>query len=127
MNNLYKLGLFNNKIEKIPNFISQMPRLKGLDLSNNKIKEIPECIAQLTNLQKLYLDNNPLNPVVKSAYQSGLDELKAYLRSIQQPDQREEFYEAKLVLVGEGGVGKTTLLKALTGKDPQTNEPTKQS
>jgi len=28
------------------------------------------------------------------------------------------------VLVGEGAVGKTTLLKALTGQDPQNNEPT---
>ena len=33
-------------------------------------------------------------------------------------------YEAKLVLVGEGGVGKTTLLKAMTGQEPREDEPT---
>ncbi|MEQ9623859.1 COR domain-containing protein [Coleofasciculus chthonoplastes] len=116
--------LGKNQITEIPECIGQLANLDLLNLANNKITDIPECIAQLTNLQKLDLDNNPLTPILKSAYQSGLNELKAYLRSIQEPEQREEFYEAKLVLVGEGGVGKTTLLKALTGKDPQTNEPT---
>jgi len=45
----------------------------------------------------------------------------AYLRSL---EQAEPLYETKLVLVGEGGVGKTTLLKALTGNEPKQNEPT---
>ncbi|MFP4122410.1 MAG: leucine-rich repeat domain-containing protein [Coleofasciculus sp.] len=124
LTNLQELNLGRNQITEIPECIGQLTNLQKLYLGGNQITEIPECIGQLTNLQKLNLDDNPLNPVVKSAYQSGLDELKAYLRSIQEPDQREEIYEAKLVLVGEGGVGKTTLLKALTGKDPQTNEAT---
>ncbi len=48
----------------------------------------------------------------------------AYLRSL---EEAEPLYEAKLVLVGEGGVGKTTLLKALVGGDseePREGEPT---
>lgn len=48
----------------------------------------------------------------------------AYLRSL---EEAEPLYEAKLVLVGEGGVGKTTLLKALMGredKQPREDEPT---
>ncbi|MEQ9485810.1 leucine-rich repeat domain-containing protein [Coleofasciculus sp. F4-SAH-05] len=92
LNNLKWLFLDGNKITNIHDLTGQLNNLKWLFLGGNQITEIPECIAQLTNLQKLDLDNNPLNPVVKSAYQSGLDELKAYLRSIQQPDQREEFY-----------------------------------
>jgi internalin A len=57
-------------------------------------------------------------------YEVGLSTLKAYLRSL---ENAEPLYEAKLVLVGEGNVGKTTLLKALKGKEdeaPQKNEPT---
>ena len=49
----------------------------------------------------------------------------AYLRSLEK--NAEPLYEAKLVLVGEGNVGKTTLLKALKGKEgatPQEHEPT---
>ncbi|MBI4784532.1 MAG: hypothetical protein HY785_24935 [Oscillatoriophycideae cyanobacterium NC_groundwater_1537_Pr4_S-0.65um_50_18] len=75
-------------------------------------------------METLALDGNPLNPALKSAYDAGLDELKAYLRSL---ENAEPLYEAKLVLVGEGNVGKTTLLKALKGKAgeaPQEHEPT---
>ncbi|MCI0476599.1 MAG: ADP-ribosylation factor-like protein, partial [Anaerolineales bacterium] len=46
----------------------------------------------------------------------------AYLRSLKK--ETEPLYEAKLVIVGEGGVGKTTLLKALTKKQPRAGEPT---
>ena len=85
---------------------------------------------QLVNLnisRKLNLDYNPLNPALQSAYKQGLDAIKAYLRSLE--GNAEPLYEAKLVLVGEGAVGKTTLLKALKGprtKDegPRLGEPT---
>ncbi|MBK9210868.1 MAG: hypothetical protein IPL71_22330 [Anaerolineales bacterium] len=74
-------------------------------------------LAYLENLKELDLKDNPLNPALQSAYDAGLDEVKAYLRSL---ENAEPLYEAKLVLVGEGNVGKTTLLKALKG--PQTTE-----
>ena len=52
--------------------------------------------------------------------------LFAYLRSLEQ--NAEPLSEAKLVLVGEGNVGKTTLLKALKGRKGRSgrrkNEPT---
>ena len=80
-------------------------------------------------METLELKDNPLNPALQSAYDAcergKYEPLFAYLRSLEQ--NAEPLYEAKLVLVGEGNVGKTTLLKALKGnKDeaPQKNEPT---
>jgi GTPase SAR1 family protein len=85
-------------------------------------------------LKKLELDNNPLNPALQSAYDAckkngytyeSYAPLWAYLRSLE--TNAEPLYEAKLVLVGEGNVGKTTLLKALkgvAGAAPQEHEPT---
>ena len=81
-------------------------------------------IAHLTNLTSLDLDRNLLDPISQSAYLGGIEELFAYLRSLQNPLEVEALYEAKLVLIGEGDVGKTTLLKALTGKNPQAGEQT---
>jgi len=75
----------------------------------------------LSNLLSLYLFSNRLNPALQSSYNAGLDQLRAYLRSLQ---EGEPLYEAKLVLVGEGNVGKTTLLKALMGEPTNTQEPT---
>ncbi len=87
----------------------------------------PSSLAQLEHLKILNLDDNPLNPALQSAYEQGLDAVKAYLRSLEQ--NAEPLYEAKLVLVGEGNVGKTTLLKALKGPrttddGPREGEPT---
>ncbi|NES23982.1 MAG: hypothetical protein F6K41_34995, partial [Symploca sp. SIO3E6] len=124
LTHLQSLDLSSNEITEIPAAIAQLTHLQVLNLSKNQIKEIPVAIGQLTSRQYLDLNNNPLNPILKIAYDKGLDELQAYLKSIEQPEQREELYEAKLVLVGEGGVGKTTLLKALTGKEPQKDEAT---
>ena len=50
-----------------------------------------------------------------------LDELRAYLLSLE--EAAEPLYEAKLVLVGEGGLGKTTQPKAMTGQEPRADEP----
>ncbi|MDA0268168.1 MAG: leucine-rich repeat domain-containing protein, partial [Cyanobacteria bacterium] len=124
LTNLSKLYLFGNQITEIPEAISKLTNLSTLDLSGNQITEIPEAISQLTNLSTLYLHGNPLNPVLRSTYLGGIAELFAYLKSLKNPQEVELLYEAKLVLIGEGHVGKTTLLKALTGKDPQAGEQT---
>jgi len=91
----------------------------------NKLTSIPLSLAHLKHLEVLSLDGNPLNPALQSAYDAGLQSVKAHLRSLE--TNAEPLYEAKLVLVGEGNVGKTTLLKALKGKAgaaPQEHEPT---
>ena len=117
----------NNKyaFRQLPNEIGDLTSLKALLLGSCQITDLPPSLAQLEHLTTLSLDNNPLNPALQSAYKQGLPAVKAYLRSLEQ--NAEPLYEAKLVLVGEGNVGKTTLLKALKGKAgaaPQEHEPT---
>jgi len=98
---------------QLPEWISELDKLKTFQLESNNISELPSSLAQLKELKTIQLDGNPLNPALQSAYKQGLPALKAYLRSL---EEAEPLYEAKLVLVGEGGVGKTSLLKALKGK-----------
>jgi len=121
---LKSLKIWGYYLEQFPEWIKHLTQLETLIAVSNELKEIPLFIAQLEHLEELNLNSNPLNPVLQSAYDAGLDELKAYLRSL---ENAEPLYEAKLVLVGEGNVGKTTLLKALKGRNdeaPQKNEPT---
>jgi len=123
--NLEQLHARKCQIASLPNWLKELSRLKTLDLNNNSLTELPLFIAEFNYLSELNLDNNPLNPALQSAYKQGLPAVKAYLRSLEQ--NAEPLYEAKLVLVGEGNVGKTTLLKALKGKQgeaPQEHEPT---
>jgi Leucine-rich repeat (LRR) protein/GTPase SAR1 family protein len=105
------LDLTGNMLTDIPSSLAQLKYLTELYLGENQLVDLPPFLAQLEHLEKLDLDHNPLNPALQSAYAQGLDAVKAYLRSLE--TNAEPLYEAKLVLVGEGNVGKTTLLKAL--------------
>ena len=123
-----------NSLKMLPDEIRNLTSLEILLLGDNQIVNIPSSLSQLKNLKILNLDFNPLNPALQSAYNAckefggkheDYEPLWAYLRSLEQ--NAEPLYEAKLVLVGEGNVGKTTLLKALkgvAGEAPQEHEPT---
>lgn len=118
---LTALDLSENQISVIPDSICNLENLRSFRLRKNQLTTLPACLAELKHLTHISLDDNPLNVALQSAYSAGPDELRAYLQSLQ---NAESLYEAKLVLVGEGGVGKTTLLKALTGRSPRRGEPT---
>ncbi|MFZ5881601.1 MAG: leucine-rich repeat domain-containing protein [Chloroflexota bacterium] len=129
LRNLRDLTLRENQLDSIPVEIGNLTRLEEIRLQGNQIISIPMSLARLEHLKLLFLDDNPLNPALQSAYNAckggNYEPLFAYLRSLEQ--NAEPLYEAKLVLVGEGNVGKTTLLKALKGKAgeaPQEHEPT---
>jgi internalin A len=121
---LLRLIFGYNQLTSLPDSIGQLVNLQWLYLNSNQLTSLPASLVRLENLTELRLDDNPFNPALESAYRAGRDTLLTYLRSLEQPVKREELYEAKLVLVGEGGVGKTTLLKALTGREPRAGEPT---
>jgi len=128
------LIIASHGLTEIPKWVVQLKLLKRLWFPNNKLIDIHPSLIQLEHLTQLNLDGNPLNPALQSAYDAcnkgggtyeSYDPLWAYLRSLE--TNAKPLYEAKLVLVGEGNVGKTTLLKALKGKveePPQKNEAT---
>ena len=123
--NLEVIWATHCNLESLPIWLGNFKNLQNLILSQNRLTDIPVSVAKLEHLESLGLDGNPLNPALQSAYKQGLPALMAYLRSL--AENAEPLYEAKLVLVGEGNVGKTTLLKALKGRKdeaPQKNEPT---
>ncbi len=70
-------------------------------------------MANLIYLEELDLENNPLSSDLAAAYTQGIKSVMQYLRA--RIDGEVELNEAKLVLVGEGEVGKSCLLGALRG------------
>ena len=77
-----------------------------LNLSSLKLTAIPEQLGQLGNLQYLRLDNNQLPDALMAAFERGLGDFRTYLQGMAE-EQAELLYEAKLVLVGDGKVGKS--------------------
>ena len=131
---LQRLDLDRNRLTVLPQEIGQLTSLQSLYLHDNQLTVLPPEIGQLTSLQildlngnqltalprqladhvgeglQLGLDANPLNAPLPEMVARGSDALAAYLRSLEDAVAQ---YEAKVLLVGEGNVGKTSLIAAL--------------
>ena len=111
LSNLYSLDLSNNKLNTLPKEISQLSNLRNLELRDNQFTNLPAEIVLLP-LQRLTYGNNPLQSPPTSIRKKGIKAIRNYLK--QQLEQEiDHLYEAKLLIVGEGGAGKTTLAQKI--------------
>ncbi|WKZ49541.1 MAG: COR domain-containing protein [Anaerolineales bacterium] len=117
---LEELSIGYTNLNLVPAWINELTNLRLLNVFFNKIAELPSSIAELEHLQILLLNGNPLNPELAEADKQGLDTVKLYLRA----GAVIPSYEAKLILVGEGEVGKTCLMDALLDKPWQEHPST---
>ena len=133
---LQELDLSKNQITAIPDSLAQLAQLQELDLSNNQITAIPDSLAALENLTHLFLHGNPHLGIPPEVLGPTSSEVLSQNKPPKPPKEILAYYfaqrsgakplnEAKLILVGRGGVGKTSLVKTLmTGKFKQGEEPT---
>ncbi len=117
-----ELHLYNNQLKVLPETFNQLSNLIILDLHSNNLKDIPKSLSQLQHLKVLSLSGNPLYLELSDTHELGLDSVIAYLRS--KAAAQITLHEAKLILVGEGEVGKTCLMDALLGKEWQEHPST---
>ncbi len=117
--NLTTLYLSSNQITQIPDAIASLANLTRIDLDNNQITQIPDAIAQLDKLQTLDLRNNllPIPPEIVNDYKNSKAIFDFWLERERQP-----LNEAKVILVGQGTVGKTSLVKRLLDNQFDTDE-----
>jgi Leucine-rich repeat (LRR) protein len=129
---LRTLNLWNCALPEVPGWIGELAALTTLNLGNtsgnvldrsaNTLTDVPISVLRLERLRELYLGNNPLNPELAGAYKEGLDAVKRYLRA--KAEAQVVLNEAKLILIGEGEVGKSCLLGALRGDPWDEGRPT---
>ncbi len=119
---LQRLKLDYNRLTTLPEWLGRLTQLQELGLGRNQLTTLPESLGQLTRLKRLELSNNPLNPELAAAYAEGLDAVRGYLRA--KSIAQIVLNEAKLILVGEGEVGKSSLLGALRGDPWEEGRPT---
>jgi internalin A len=110
---LEKIDLSYNEIEILPVWIGELTNLKALKLTRNQLKELPFEIIQLEKLRKLYLVSNSLNipPEITRKYAKPYLVFE-FLRQLKE-EGVDYIYEAKLLVIGEGGAGKTSLANKL--------------
>src|SRR6266566_9069643 len=112
LTSLQKLWLDGNQLEEIPPEIVQLTNLQELYLGNTKLKRLPTAIGQLTSLQTLNVADVPtLQSPPPEIVARGTADILSFLRELQESSIIR--YESKLLIVGEGGTGKSSLLRAL--------------
>jgi internalin A len=121
LTNLTTLYLYNNQLVTLPAKIGQLTNLIDLDISSNQLTNLPAEIGNLINLSMLALDSNPslsLPPEIQG--KKCREIIDFYRQKLEQ--ETERIYEAKLIIIGEGGAGKTTLAKKIQSSDYQLRE-----
>ena len=100
-----------SNLNSLPDWIGELEELRDLQLYRNRLVDLPVSITRLDHLEKLSLDENPLNSELAAVYKEGIDAIKRYLCA--KAEAQVVLNEAKLILIGEGEVGKSCLLDAL--------------
>lgn len=124
---LQTLDLGGNQLTTLPPEIGSLSALQDLDLTRNQLSALPAELGQLTNLSALYLHDNPvlgMPPEILGppgpAFKPPRELLDYYFSTAA---GSRALREVKLILVGRGEVGKTTLADVLQGKPFKKNRP----
>lgn len=113
---LEQLVLPGNEIRVIPEAIRSLKALKWLDLTGNALTSVPPFVVEMEELRDLSVFENPLETPPLEVAVNGLDAIRDYYHQLDEAGE-EHLYEAKLLIVGEGGAGKTTLANKILNPD----------
>jgi small GTP-binding protein len=112
-------------------FLQGLKKLKTLDLRRNKIKELPEAFVHMdmeidvesgvSSEGCITLYGNPLETPPIEIITKGREAINTYLRDLKK-GLEYPLNEVKVLLVGDGGAGKTSLVKRVLGRDFDENE-----
>ncbi len=124
LQNLVRIDLNDNVIDEIEDGLGGIETLTTVYLGRNKLVSLPSSLANLNNLKVLSVVGNRLNIPIE-ILNGSIGGLRNYLFSIDEGD-KYTLCEAKLLIVGEGNVGKTELCRSILGiqhgSPPSTTE-----
>ena len=120
--NLKNLNISNNKFCAVPHCVCSFGGLITLNISfNSKILSLPFKLGELKNLLYLNLDGlKDLSNPPRSACTSTANCI-LYLKNCL---HTHSFYNMKLMVVGNQGVGKSTIATRLLGQESSDNQST---
>ncbi|HEX3151458.1 MAG TPA: COR domain-containing protein [Gemmataceae bacterium] len=128
---LTDLYLSGNLLATLPTEIGQIPDLTWLYLQSNRLTRLPVSLQNLRKLDSLFLHDNPalqISPSILGPDPRTTNEIFASAKSIldfyfgTKTGKTRPLNEVKLILIGRGSAGKTSMVRALRDLPFQDDE-----
>lgn len=117
---LQSLQLYRNPLTALPSSLSRLTALEQLDLRRSNITHLPVGLTSLRRLKPVGLPDGLAEPPPEIVAQ-GWAAIQQYTADLARESvvagEESRLYEAKLIIVGEGDVGKTCLARRLKDSD----------
>jgi len=129
---LRSIDLSKNKLNEM-SFLKKLKSLNSINLSNNRIDKIPPWSGEYyleikTNSENssdcINVSKNPIATPPLDIVDKGRKAISKYYDRLKKEKGTEKRYEAKIIIIGGHGVGKSTLFKKLQDPDSQVIETT---
>lgn len=123
LKNLIYLYLPDIMLKILPDYIGELTNLRIIYLGRGKLEKLPETLNNLTNLVKLSIEGNPIvKNIPPEIFNQNPQQVINYILQYQRDGNKIVLNESKMIIVGQGGVGKTTLLNKIVN-DIYTESP----
>ena len=131
LSQLQRLDVSFNLLTSLPDSLGNLTQLQELDVGRNVLTTLPDWIGNLRSLKQVRIAENPLNlpdEMIPNVFEEFRDvyvhvrqRTLTFLRQLWQG--KRTINEAKVILVGQGDVGKTSLVKRLRDDTFDPHEP----
>lgn len=119
---LVRLDISGNLLTELPSALRGLFRLSHLDIRGNQISVLPDWLVDFADMTALQCQGNPLVDPPREVLAGGTDVILRFLRERRDGGSRGQ-WSAKLLVVGDGDAGKTSLVKQLAGETFNIREP----
>lgn len=112
-------------IKILPDEIGELKDLKVLYLRDTKLENFPKSLRNLKNLGELNIEGTPISDGISpEIFEQKPSDVIEYVLRYHSDDHKVVTFESKMIIVGQGGVGKTCLANRIVKNDYIENPST---